>query len=135
MFLAGITLSCCATWGCCRRGLSLAGAATSIIFFATKVVCHDKTRLLSRQKYACRDKHILSRLAYFCREKHVFVASKIFFRTNIILSRQAYFCRDKRCILSQQKLYLWQLPPVIEVAQQRDERDSRFTGYTFVVII
>ena len=42
--------------------LSLAGAATSIIFVATKVlsrqsrVCRDKTRLLSRQKYACREK-------------------------------------------------------------------------------
>ena len=63
------------------RTLSLAGAATSIIFVATKHVfcrdesmracylllvaapasdrtrvCHDKIRLLSRQKYACRDK-------------------------------------------------------------------------------
>ena len=60
VFLAEITLSCCATWACCRRGFSLAGAATSIIFAATKVVFHDKTRLSSRQKYACRDKHILS---------------------------------------------------------------------------
>ena len=32
--------------------ISLAGAATSMIF-----VCRDKRRVLSRQKYACRDKH------------------------------------------------------------------------------
>ena len=45
------------------RRLSLAGlAATSIVFFATKALLRqtrvfcDKTRLLSRQKYACPDK-------------------------------------------------------------------------------
>ena len=44
--------------------LSLAGAATSMIFVATKVlsgeicVCRDKTRLLSRQTHFCRDKNI-----------------------------------------------------------------------------
>ena len=38
-----------------RRKVSLVGAATSIIFVATNVfVCRDKTRLLSRQKYAFR---------------------------------------------------------------------------------
>ena len=26
---------------------------------------------------------------------------------------QIYFCPDKRRVLSRQKLYLWQLPPVI----------------------
>ena len=57
---------------------SLAGAATSIIFVATKVlrhVCRDKTRLLSREKYACRDKIL-------CLSRHIIVA------TNILLSRQ-----------------------------------------------
>ena len=34
--------------------VSLAGGATSIVFVATKVC--DKTHLLSRQKYACRNK-------------------------------------------------------------------------------
>ena len=68
--------------------------------------CHDKTRLLLRQKYACRNK--------------TFVTTNTFVVTNIccdkrsvstkVLSRQAYFCYDKRhCFvtkntcLSQQK--------------------------------
>ena len=47
----------------------LAGAATSIIFVATK--------LLLRQNYVSRDNF------FFCRVKHVCAA-------------KAYFCRDKR---------------------------------------
>ena len=44
--------------------VSLAGDATSIIFVALQTrVCRDKTRLLSRQKCACRDQK------YVCREK------------------------------------------------------------------
>ena len=50
--------------------------------------CHDKRRLLSRQKYACRD--------------------KMFVATNTCLSRQ--------------KLYLWQLLPMI--IQSRSERQE-----------
>ena len=59
------------------RDLSLAEAATSIIFVATKVlcVCRNKTRLSSRQKYASRDKR-------FCRDKYLFC-------------RKQKFCRDK----------------------------------------
>ena len=58
------------------RDLSLAEAATSIIFVATKVlcVCRNKTRFSSRQKYASRNKR--------------FVAP------NTCLSQQK-FCRDK----------------------------------------
>ena len=53
--------------------------------------CHNKTHLLSRQKY-----------------KHNFVA------TSILLSRQKMcFVMTNTC-LSRQKWYLWQLPPVIE---------------------
>ena len=37
-------------------GISLAGAATSITFVATNTRLSRQTRLLSRQKYACRDK-------------------------------------------------------------------------------
>ena len=67
---------------------SLAGTATSIIFVATKV--RDKTRLLSRQKYACRDKHKLT-----------FVA------TNTCLSRQKYASRDKNvCVFRDKTLSL-----------------------------
>ena len=49
--------------------------------------CRDKTRLLSRQKYACHDKHVFV-ATNICRDKHNFVATKV-------LSQQAYFCRDK----------------------------------------
>ena len=53
--------------------LSLAGVAKSIIFLSRQIRdCRDKTRLLSGQKYVCRDKHI-------------FVA------TNVILSRQKWY--------------------------------------------
>ena len=55
-------------------GPSLARAATSTIFVATKV-CMSQQNL--------------------CRDKYVFVATKV-------LLRQAYFCRDKRRVLSQQ---------------------------------
>ena len=82
-------------------------------FVATKVchkyatqVCHkynfcrDKTRLLSRQKYACRDK------TFATKKTIVFVATDIcrdnfFCRDENILSRRKYFvatkifCRDK----------------------------------------
>ena len=69
--------------------------------------CRDKTRLLSRQKYACRDNRFvekkyvchdkylprqtkfLSREAYFCRDKHVFVATNI--------------CRDKSFVVKKKK--------------------------------
>ena len=71
--------------------LSLAGATTSIIFVATKVV-------LLQQKYACRDKTFVA--------KKLCLSRQIFFHDNIILSRQAYFCRDKRRVLSWEKTCL-----------------------------
>ena len=76
------------------------------------LVCRDKTRLLLRQKYACRDKTFVVTKTLVCRDKR-FVATSIilarqmtcfvkylsrqeyFVMTIIILSRQAYFCRDK----------------------------------------
>ena len=69
--------------------VSFAGAATSIIF-VTANVCHEITRLLSRQKYACSDKHFvttklsLSRkplvVTNIYRDKHVFVATNVLAR-------------------------------------------------------
>ena len=117
--------------------LSLVGTATSIIFVMTKVlswqihVCHDKTFvstsiLLSRQ---CFETKLLLQQTRICLGKYS--SWKSFVPTNIILSQQAYFCRDKRHVLSQQthvchnkhmfvatkllsrqKLYLWQHPPM-----------------------
>ena len=88
--------------------VSLAGAATSMIFDATKhVFCRDKSMFvatkvcLSRQKYACRDKSMLvatkvclSRQKYACRDKSMFVATKV------CLSRQKYACRDKNMLVA-----------------------------------
>ena len=54
--------------------LSLAGAAESIIFVATRV---------------CRDKHV------FCRDKIMQVS---FWSLQKFFSRQTYFCHDKRCV-------------------------------------
>jgi len=127
------------------RQLSLARAATSIIYHVTSIIyqvsCHDKTHLLSQQKYACCNKN-------FCRNKIMFVRTKYFccvktfvvtnnccnkhkFVTTKVLSWQAYFCRDKRHMLwktgichnkhvfvmtkhlSLQKWYWWQLPSMI----------------------
>ena len=54
--------------------------------------CREKL-LLSRQTRLCLDKtHLLSRQRYACRDKHNFVATKV-------LSRQAFFCRDKRRVM------------------------------------
>ena len=121
--------------------LSLAGAATSIIFvatylvvtklclsrrnifvaakrllrqifFATKVIfrqenfCCDKSMLvvtkhLSWQTRVCQDKQ------NFCHDKHTFVAKK-----DILCSHKHVFVAINTC-LSRQKIYLWQLPPMI----------------------
>ena len=110
------------------RGLSLVGAATSIIFAVTKKlsqqtwqthVCHNKTCLSQLNTSFVTTKVCLLQ-QNFCCDKFMFVATKV-------LLRQAYFCRDKRrallwqtrvCmvvmtkVLSQQKWYLWQLPPM-----------------------
>ena len=90
--------------------LSLAGAATSIIFVSIKV--------LSRQTCV---------LPGLSRENMPFVVTKIWLsqqNTNILLSVQKDFVatkplsRQKTCfVLSRQKLCLWQLPPMIVIKQ------------------
>ena len=76
------------------------------LFFLFSFCC-DKTRLLSRQKYACRDKHIsvaIKRNFCVCRDKLTFVATNTcfsrqntsFVATKACLSRQIVcVCRDK----------------------------------------
>ena len=71
------------------RAVSMAGASTSIVVVATKVLCRQTRVCREKFVYFCRDENILSRQAYFCRDKHAFVATKR---------------------LSRQKLYLWQAP-------------------------
>ena len=79
-----------------RGCLSLAGAATSIIFVATKHV------FVATKHVFCRDKSIF--VDRFCCEKIMFVATKGLSRekkqggggrTNTILSRQTRVCRNK----------------------------------------
>ena len=110
--------------------ISLAGAATGIIFVATKVLSRQ-TPLLSRQKAClprqnfCCDKIMCVSTKYiFVEKKHVFyrdksmltfVATNIFCRDNIFVadkhnfvapkpfSRETYFRHDKTPLLSRQK--------------------------------
>ena len=71
--------------------LSLARAATSIIFVATKMFmfCRDKLTFVAT-------KHV------FCRDKSMLVATNGISVSTKVLSRQAYFCRDKTRLLSRQ---------------------------------
>ena len=117
----------CAEWhasqtvpeaSCFGDGLvSLAGAVTSIIFVGIKhIFCRDKTGLLSRQKYACRDNVIggsghknhfcrdKSIVGYkhnfcqnFCRDKHAFVTTKSVFCHSL---DKIKFCRDKHVFVT-----------------------------------
>ena len=83
--------------------------ATNRFLLRQTCVCHDTTCLLSRQKYACRDKiiffldktfvatnicrdeHVFVCLSRhrFCLDKHTFVATK-----DVFLLRQKYACQD-----------------------------------------
>ena len=68
---------------CCL--LSLAGAATRIIFVVTKV--------LLRQKYACRNKTFVTTNTFVATK--VFSRQKYFVATNIIFSLRQMFCHGK----------------------------------------
>ena len=105
--------------------------ATKHVSVDTKVclsrlkLCHDKIMVV-RQKYFCRDKTFVTTI---CWDKYLFVATntsfivtklfvekqllsrQIFIATKVLL-RQTYFVATKD--VSRQKLYLWQLPPMIE---------------------
>ena len=92
--------------------------ATSILLLRQKT-CFFVARLLSQQKYACRNKtFVATKLCLrqrFCHDKHTFVATKkgVFlrqtrvcrdkskFRTTNDLARQNCVCRDKICLLRQ----------------------------------
>ena len=84
--------------------MSLAGAATSIIFVATSTLLsrlktcfvatntclclsHFVTLCLSRQIFVVTE-IVATEICFFCRDKHTFVATKH-------LSRQTGVCRDK----------------------------------------
>ena len=91
-----ILVSCSFLLSCCAHCFTTIGMRCHKYHF-----CHDKheTHLLSRQRYACREKTFAATKACLSRQnilvksniphdKHVFVTTKV-------LSRQAYFCHDK----------------------------------------
>ena len=71
--------------------LSLAGAATSIIFVATKhVFCRDKIRFVATKLFFHDKTFVRTNICFVAtKNKHTFVA------TNTSLSRQACLCRSK----------------------------------------
>ena len=96
----------------CFRGCMIPSCIA--FYFVLYFMNRKKTRLLWRQKYACRNKTVVAtKLCYyaeqifvatntclsrqmFCHDKHTFVARKV------SLSRQTYFCHNKRRVLSRQ---------------------------------
>ena len=103
----------------CASVLSMAGAATSIIFVVTKhVFCHDKNMLVAtslllsrqirvfvttkvclQQQKACCDRSTFVATNICCNKS--FVMPKIFVATNVLSQQgQAYFCHNKRHALS-----------------------------------
>ena len=80
-------------------------------------ICHDKHTFVARKDVFCCDKHmfIMTKVSLsqqnFCCDKIMFVATNI--RCDKNMSWQACFCHNKTCVLSLQKWYLWQLPPMI----------------------
>ena len=99
-------------------GLSLAGAATSIIFVITKVLSWQNMSFvmtkvcLSQPNYVCRNKIFLS-WQKFCCGRHTFVATedmfchdkrRVFGATKVSLSQQIFVITK---LLSQQTYFCW----------------------------
>ena len=93
---------------------SLVEAATSIISVVTKVLswqayfCHNKHVFVMTKHVFCHDKSMLVVPKIICCDKHNFVATSIFL---LWQKTCPVFVATK--LLSRQKWYLWQLPPVI----------------------
>ena len=101
------------------RDKSMLNATKPFYFVATKPLWRQifvaiKDVLSSRQTRVCRDKSKLVATEVSLSGQTVYRDKIMFVATKICLSRQAFFCRDKRRVLSRQKLYLWQLPPMIK---------------------
>ena len=89
--------------------ISLVGAATIMIFVATKVLscpkfCHNKCIFVITKHIFCRNKNTLvttklwsQQQTNICRNKHNFVTTKLW-------SQQAYFCRDKHAWFSEKRI-------------------------------
>ena len=89
--------------------LSLAGAATSIIFVATKdVFCRDKsklvwTKLLSRKSYVCRDKYLS--WEKFCHDKNILL------QQNFSRDKHTFFATNTCMSCLSRQIYILDLPP------------------------
>ena len=119
----------------CLLQLSLVRAATSIIFVTTKVL----SQCLSQQNMSFFKTKICLSWQKFCCNKTMFVTTnKTFVMTNICHNKHNYvrtkhvFCRNK--IMLQQKLCLWQFPPMILNRYSLFEQPSRCT-MTFLQLL
>ena len=86
--------------------------------------CRGKRTFVATKHVFRRDKSILvatNTCLQFCRGKHTYVATKD------VLSRQAYFCCYKTLVLSRQKWYLWQLPPIIQRSKKKKKKKKSHT--------
>ena len=94
---------------------SLAGVATSIIFVATKVLSRQNTFFVATNTWEQVSFFLSRQVSFVVTDKHVT-------RKTFIMSRQIH--RDKSFVaarlLSRQKLYLWQLPPMIQFPPMND---------------
>ena len=95
-------------------------------------ICFTHRGIIGRNcpKYNfCRDKSMLVPTKPFLRQTH-FLSRQIFAATNInVLSWQEYFCHDKRRVLSRQKRYLWQLPPMIGGRGDKNTKTTKMTNF------
>ena len=70
-------------------------------FVATKIILSRQTRLLLRQKYACRNKHVFAFV-----ETKIFCRDKSFLSVSILLSRQrTCFVATNTCLSQQTRVY------------------------------
>ena len=89
-----------------RCSLSLAGAATSIIFVATKVLSQQ---IFVATNTVCLDKHTFSFPLFCC------CCDETFVRTSILLSRQTRVCRDKTFVATKMIL---EAAPANDISQR-----------------
>ena len=92
---------------CCDKSF----VATNTCLSWQTLVCHNKTPVLSRQKYACHNIFLsrqtcLPRQAYFCHNKrHVCHAASIIFVATKVLLQQTHVCRDKHLFVTTKHMF------------------------------
>ena len=98
-----------------------------VSFLSRQKFCHQKTHLLSWQKYACRNKHVFTE-SNICRDKSFITIilswQRCCHNKHIFIMAKQVFVVTNTCLL-QQKCYLWQRPPMIKASSQ--ETTVRFS--------